>query len=91
VCTLDLGIDLKPEYMMVPPETVTKTKEGAKSHVKLSHVENRPFLTRSEEFSLELGDSLSGDVSRTGSEEMDDACIYVGCSQSCPKIMTRVV
>jgi len=29
VCTLDLGIDLKPEYMMVPPETVTKTEEGA--------------------------------------------------------------
>jgi len=30
VCTLDLGIDLKHEYMVVPPEIVTRTEEGAK-------------------------------------------------------------
>jgi len=86
VCTLDLGTDLKHQYTGVSPENVSNTEGGTKSHVKLSHVENRPSFTRLEEFILELDDSLSGDESNIDSDEMmKGACSDVGSSQFYPK------
>jgi len=90
VRTLNLGADLKHEYMGVSPEHETETEEGIKSHVNMPHEKNMLSLTCSEEFIFELDDSLSRNESKRDSDKMNGACLTSKLVDLIRNIMTIV-